>query len=87
MVFRSTLILNLIVTLVTLEFKAQFMYHSVMSLFFNAFTLKVTRDALIRNVKNMSCHVMTQNNLSSNIYVTLITCANHTHCANIHATP
>ena len=85
MVFWSTLITNLIVTLVTFEFTAHFMYHSVMPQIFHAFALKVTQSALIRNVNSMSRHVMSQINITSTMKVTLITRVFHIYCVIIHA--
>ena len=85
MVLWSTLITNLVVTLVTVEFAAHFMYHSVMPQIFHAFALKVTQSALIRNINSMSRQVMSQINITSSIKVTLITCVCHIHCVNVHA--
>ena len=84
MVFWSTLITNLIVTLVTFEFTAHFMDHSVMPQIFQAFALKVTQNALVRNVNSMSHQVMSQINITSSIKVTLITCVCDIHCVNVH---
>ena len=84
MVLWSTLITNLVVTLVTFEFAAHFMYHSVMPQIFQAFALKVTQNALVRNVNSMSRQVRSQINITSSIGVTLNTCVCHIRCVNVH---
>ena len=84
MVLWSTLITNLVVTLVTFEFTAHFMYHSVMPQIFQALALKVTQNALVCNVNSMSRQVMSQTNITSSIGVTLNTCVCHIRCVNVH---